>query len=168
MKKLFSFMLILLLGAGLFGLPAIPLHPGGDNAPLIFMPQENMATFTAPGTPAPMRLTMTFAMDQKHEAAFAQAVDLICLWSDQYRQGLLTQDEFKTLVAGRIVIAFRDYFAISHLKAGTEGMRSLAKKTRTNVDRLLIYRELELGIQRPTSLTPGGEPKQDKDYWLRI
>ncbi|MDR0723480.1 MAG: hypothetical protein LBF75_11965 [Treponema sp.] len=35
---------------------------------------------------------------------FTQAVELICLWSDQYRQGLLTQDEFKTLVAGRIVI----------------------------------------------------------------
>jgi hypothetical protein len=115
MKKFFLVLLILL--AGISGLSAAPLHPGGGN-----------------DTPL-------------HETAFTQAVDLICLWSDQYRQGLLTQDEFRTLATGRIALAVRDYLAISHLKAGAESMRSLAEKTRKNVDRFFIYRERELGIQ---------------------
>jgi hypothetical protein len=82
------------------------------------------------------------------------AVDLICRWADQYRQGL----EFKTLVAGRIAIAVHDYSAISRLKTDTGGMKSLAEKTRQKVDRLLMYRELQLGIHGPTSLAPAGFP----------
>jgi hypothetical protein len=46
MKRMFPFMLILLMGAGLFGLPAIPLHPGGDAPGLIIA--EADSTETAP------------------------------------------------------------------------------------------------------------------------
>ncbi|MDR2742247.1 MAG: hypothetical protein LBB98_08875, partial [Treponema sp.] len=69
---------------------------------------------------------MTLVIAKNHEVAFTQAVELICLWADQFRQGLLTQDEFKTLVAGRITITLRDYLTASHLKEGAAGMRSLA------------------------------------------
>jgi hypothetical protein len=105
-----------------------------------------------------MRPAMTFVIIQNHEAAFTQAVDLICLWSDQYRQGLLTQDEFKTLVTGRIIITLRDCLTISHLKAGAESMRFLAEKTKKNVDRFFMYRERELGIQGPISLAQAPYP----------
>jgi hypothetical protein len=74
------------------------------------------------------------------------AVELICLWADQYQAGLLTQDEFKTLVTGRIaVMRMRD-------QTRSEGMYSLAEKTRKKVDRLFMCRELELGIQHPSGL----------------
>jgi hypothetical protein len=73
------------------------------------------------------------------------AAELICLWADQYQAGLLTQDEFKTLVSGRItVMRMKD-------QTRSEGMYFLAKKTRTKVDRLFMRRELELGIQHPGS-----------------
>jgi hypothetical protein len=124
-KKLFLVFLVMLVGMA--GLSAAPPGEGwADDAPQVVMPQADSAAFT-------------------------QAVDLICLWADQYRQGLLTQDEFKVLVAGRIAIASRDYSAISRLKTGTGGMKSLAEKTRQKVDRLFMYRERELGIQGPTS-----------------
>jgi hypothetical protein len=74
-------------------------------------------------------------------------VELICLWAAQYRQGLLTQDEFKTLVTGRIVVMYmRD-------QPRSEGMRALAEKTRKKVDSLFMYRELYLGIQHPDGLS---------------
>jgi hypothetical protein len=76
-------------------------------------------------------------------------VELICLWADQYRQGLLTQDEFKLLIAGRLTIM------CMRGQVKSEGMKTLAEKTRKKVDRLFLYRELELGIQHPGSL-PGG------------
>jgi hypothetical protein len=90
----------------------------------------------------------------------AQAVELICLWSDQYREGLLTQDEFKVLVAGRIAITVHDYSAISRLKTGTNGMRALAEETRIKVDRHFMYREVELGIRGPASLVLVGFPQR--------
>jgi hypothetical protein len=81
--------------------------------------------------------------------ASLEAVELICLWADQYQEGLLKQGEFKTLVAGRIaVMRMRD-------QTLSEGMKALAEKTRKKVDRLLMCRELKLGIQHPGSL-PGG------------
>jgi hypothetical protein len=52
MKKLFSFMLILFLGVGLFGLPAIPLYPVGDTPGLV-MAQEDVPEVT-PAVPASM------------------------------------------------------------------------------------------------------------------
>jgi hypothetical protein len=47
-----------------------------------------------------------------HEAAVTpdtvlaplETAELICLWADQYQAGLLSYDEFKTLVAGRITV----------------------------------------------------------------
>jgi hypothetical protein len=41
---------------------------------------------------------------------------------------------------------------------GVEGMKSLAEKSRKKVDRLFVYRELELGIQKPISLAPAEYP----------
>jgi hypothetical protein len=79
-KKLFLVLLVLL--AGISGLSAAPLRPGGGNdTPLIFIPREDTTiAFTAPGTPAPMRPAMTFVMAQDHEAAFTRDLELICLW----------------------------------------------------------------------------------------
>jgi hypothetical protein len=114
-KKLFLVLLVLL--AGISGLSAAPLRPGGgDDTPLVVIPQEGAAAFTAPGMPAPMRPAMIFVRAQDHEAAFTQAVDLIRLWSDQYRQGLLTQNEFKTLVAGRIMVMYMRGQAINDIQ----------------------------------------------------
>jgi hypothetical protein len=105
-KKLFLVLLVLL--AGISGLSAAPLRPGGgDDTPLIVIAQEGtVIAFTAPGMSASIRQAMTFVMAQNTKAAFARDLELICLWSDQYRQGLLTQDEFKTLVAGRITVMY--------------------------------------------------------------
>jgi hypothetical protein len=93
-----------------------------------------------------MRLGGGFVTAQGNEAAFTEDIELLCLWADQSREGLLTQDEFKTLVAGRIGVLFmRD-------QVGIDGMKSLVEETRKKVDRLFMYRELEMGIQGPTSL----------------
>jgi hypothetical protein len=37
-------------------------------------------------------------------------VELLCLWTDQYQAGLITREEFKTLLVGRIVIIIREYY----------------------------------------------------------
>jgi hypothetical protein len=148
-KKLFLVFLVLLVGMS--GLSAAP--PGDGRADIT--PQtphaDSAASIGAPGVWMPLLPGGGFDM--------AQAVELICQWSDQYRQGLLTQDEFKVLVAGRIAIAARDYSAISRLKTDTNGMRSLAEETRIKVDRRFMYRELELGIRGPTSLAPADFPR---------
>jgi hypothetical protein len=89
--------------------------------------------------------------------ASLEAVELICLWADQCQAGLLTQDEFKTLVAGRIAGMYMRH------PTRSEGMYALAKKTREKVDRLFMRRELELGIQRPINVAPDGV-----DYSLRL
>jgi hypothetical protein len=131
-KKLFLVFLVLLVGMS--GLSAAPPGEGGaGDTSQVIIPQADISAFiAAPGVQAPMLLD----------------VDLICLWADQYRQGLLTQGEFKTLVVGRIDI----------LKTDTNGMNSLVEKTRQKVNYLLMHREVELGIRGPTSLAPGGFP----------
>jgi hypothetical protein len=105
-KKLFLVLLVLLVGIA--GLSAVPLRPGGgDDTPLIFTPQEDTAiAFRAPGTPAPMRPAMTFVMVQDNKAAYTQDLELICLWFGQYQDGLLSANDFKTLVAGRITVMY--------------------------------------------------------------
>jgi hypothetical protein len=135
-KKLFLVFLVLLVGmSGLSAAP--PGSGGGDDTPQMVMPQADItASITAPGVLAPMRPGGVFDM--------TQAVELICQWADQYRQGLLTQGEFKVLVADRIDI----------LNIDTGGIKSLEEKTKQKVDRLFMYRELQLGIHGPTSLAP--------------
>jgi hypothetical protein len=118
------FLVLLVLLAGVTGLSAMPLRPDrGDDT-----------------------LQMVMLLED---------VELICLGPEQYRQGLLTQDEFKTLVAGQIVILVHDYLTIScsRLKAGAGSMKFLAENTRKKVDRLFMYRELELGIQHHGGLS---------------
>ncbi|MDR1218647.1 MAG: hypothetical protein LBK73_03445 [Treponema sp.] len=69
--------------------------------------------------------------DASQMAMPLEDVELICLWAGQYKAGLLTHDEFKTLVAGRIVVMYmRD-------QTRSEGMGALAEKTRKKVDRSL-------------------------------
>jgi hypothetical protein len=130
-KKLFLVFFVLLVGMA--GLSAAPSREGGVNdTPQAVIPQaDSTASIRAPGVWMPLLPGGGFDM--------AQAVDLICLWSDQYREGLLTQDEFKVLVAGRIDV----------LKMGALGMRALAEETRIKVNRRFMYREWELGIQPP-------------------
>ena len=151
MKKLFLILLVLLVGmTGLSAAP--PVEGGADDALQIIMPQADITVFTAvPEMPEPMRPGGIFVA-QGNEAAFTQDLDLICLWSDQYREGLLSRDEFKTLVAGRIAVMYmRD-------QAGDGGMRALAKKTRERVDRYFYSRELKMGIRKATSLDTAGFP----------
>jgi hypothetical protein len=114
MKKPFLVLFVLL--AGMAGLSAAPSRQSGADA-------------------APQ-------MAQNNDAAFTQATELICLWADQYQKGLLTGDEFKNLVAGRITVL--------HMRQQVSdgGMRSLAEKTRAKVDRLLLLWELRLGIRQ--------------------
>jgi hypothetical protein len=148
-KKLFLVFLVLLVG--MTGLSAAPRGEGGAvDAPRIIIPQADIAAFTAvPGIPEPMRPGGVFVMAQGNEAAFTQDLDLICLWSDQYREGLLSRDEFKTLVIGRIAVMYmRDQADV------TGGMRALAKKTRGKVERLFLLQELKMGIRKTTSLAP--------------
>jgi hypothetical protein len=79
-KKLFLVFLVLLVGIA--GVSAAPPRPGGaDNAPQLIMSLADTAAFT-------------------------EAIALICLWFDQYRERLLTENEFKTLVAGRIAVMY--------------------------------------------------------------
>jgi hypothetical protein len=162
-KKLF--LVFLVLPVGMAGLSAAP--PGSDgvnDTPQVVMPQAvsiAVSEIQAPISGSCIRINTVFCQPAlsfspilfvdfitapDNTTAFTEDIELICLWADQYRQGLLTQDEFKTLVAGRIVIAARDYSVISRLKTDTNGMRSLAEKTRIKVDRLFMYRELQLGI----------------------
>ena len=151
MKKLFLVFLVLL--AGMAGLSAAPPQSGGaGDAPRMIMPLAYSAvSIVAPGMPAPMRPGGGFVA-QGNDAAFTQDIELICLWADQYREGLLTEDEFKTLVVGRIAIMYM------REQADGGGMRALAEKTRERVDRFFLSRELELGIRRVASLSPAGFP----------
>jgi hypothetical protein len=49
---------------------------------------------------------MTFVMARDNKTAFVQDLELICLWFERYREGLLTANDFKTLVAGRITVMY--------------------------------------------------------------
>jgi hypothetical protein len=108
-KKLFLVLLVLLAGAA--GLSAVPLRPGGGDAtPQIIISQADITvSITAPVVQASMRPVGIFVT--AYETAFTHDLELICLWADQYQEGLLTVDEFKTLVVGRI--------AVMHMKAQT-------------------------------------------------
>jgi hypothetical protein len=139
-KKLFLVFLILL--TGMAGLSATPPRPGGaDDAPQMIMPlADSTVSTTAPGVSAPMRPGGIFVV-QGNDAAFTEAIDLICLWFDQYQEGLLAENDFKTLVAGRIAVMYM------RNQAPDRGMKALAEKTRAKVDRLLLLQELKLGIR---------------------
>jgi hypothetical protein len=138
-KKLFLVFLVMLVGMA--GLSAAPPGEGwADDAPQVVVPQaDSTASIRAPGMP----LLPGGGFDM------AQAVELICQRSDQYRQGLLTQDEFKVLVADRVTVMYMKN------QAGIGGMKPLAEKTKQKADRFFMYRELRLGIHRPASLVPG-------------
>jgi hypothetical protein len=114
-KKLFLVFCVLL--AGMTGLSAAPLRPGGGNdAPLMVIPQVDITlSIAAPVTPA-----MTFVI--VHESAVAQDLELICLWFGQYQEGLLTADEFTTLVAGRAAVMYMR-------EQTTEAIRRIASLT---------------------------------------
>jgi hypothetical protein len=49
---------------------------------------------------------MAFAIARGHEAAFTQDPELICLWFEQYREGLLSANDFKAMVADRITVMY--------------------------------------------------------------
>jgi hypothetical protein len=114
-KKLFLVFLVLLVGMA--GLSAAPPGEGwADDAPQPVMLQEgSAASIASPGVQAD--------------------VELIYRRADQYRQGLLTQDEFKVPAAGWIDV----------LKIGTGGMWPLAEKTKQKVDRFFAYRGTAAG-----------------------
>jgi hypothetical protein len=105
-KKLFLVFLVLLVGMA--GLSAAPLRPGGgDITPQIVIPQADITiSIPAPEMPAPMWLTVGFITAQDDGAAFTEDIELLCLWSEQYREGLLTGNDFKTLVSGRIAVMY--------------------------------------------------------------
>ena len=151
-KKLFLVFLVLLVG--MVGLSASPPSPGGaDDAPQMVLPLADTAAFAAvPGVPAPVRPGGVFATAQGDDVAFTEAIELICSWFDQYREGLLTENDFKTLVAGRITVMY--------MREQADGvvMRALAKKTREKTGRSFLLYELKLGIKRIGSLAPGEFP----------
>jgi hypothetical protein len=115
-KKLFLVLLVLL--AGIAGLSAAPLRPGGgDEAPLSFIPREGTAiAFAAPGIPEAVRPATVFVVAQDNKAAFARDLELICLWFGQYQEGLLSANDFKTLVAGRITVMYMRGQAIEDIQ----------------------------------------------------
>jgi hypothetical protein len=106
-KKLFLVFLVLLVGmAGLSAMPP-PRPGGGDVTPQIVIPQVNITvSIPAPEMPAPMWLTVGFITAQADESAFTEDIELLCSWSEQYREGLLTGNDFKTLVSGRIAVMY--------------------------------------------------------------
>jgi hypothetical protein len=60
----------------------------------------------APEIPEPMWLTVNFMTAQDDGAAFTEDIELLCLWLEQYREELLTGNDFKTLVSGRIAVMY--------------------------------------------------------------
>jgi hypothetical protein len=143
-KKLFLVFFVLM--AGMAGLSAAPPRPGGaDDAPQI--PLTDSIVFI----PASMRPGGIFVA-LGNDAAFTEAIGLICLWVDQYQAGQLTGDELKTLAAGRITVMYM------RQQVNDGGMRPLAEKTRAKVDRFFLSQELKLGIRRVSSLDPAEFP----------
>jgi hypothetical protein len=154
MKKLFVLLLAMVIGVGLVSASANPEHPPGvQSLEMALSGYGAEGRIVTPDTVPAMRLEVVFAMAGCSEVALTQDLDLICLWADRYREGLLTQDEFKTLVTGRIVVMYRRDQADV-----TGGMRALAKKTKEKVDRFFYLRELKMGIRKVTSLAPGEFP----------
>jgi hypothetical protein len=126
-KKLFLVFLVLLVGmAGLSAMPP-PRPGGGDVTPQIIIPQADIAiSIPVPGEQEPISgsysginavfcqpalylsptLFVDFATAQDNKAAFTEDIELLCSWSEQYREGLLTGNDFKTLVSGRIAVMY--------------------------------------------------------------
>ena len=106
MKKFFLVFLVLLVGMA--GLSAAPPQPGGavDTPQEVILQVDSTASFMDPGIPVPMRPGGVFATAQGDDVAFTEAIELICSWFDQYREGLLTETDFKTLAAGRITVMY--------------------------------------------------------------
>ena len=127
MKKLFVLFLCLVAVAGFVSAGAV--HPSGVPAPEV-LPGYGVGYCAV--TPDTALVAETYGLPDQIliVSDFTQDIDLICLWSDQYREGLLSRDEFKTLVAGRIAVMYRRDQADK-----TGGMRALAKKTMEEVDR---------------------------------
>jgi hypothetical protein len=100
----------------------------------MIIPQvDSTISIVTSGMPAPMRQGGIFVA-QGNDAAFTEAIDLICLWAGQYRAGLLTDNEFKTLVSGRIAVMYM------REQVNNGGMRFLAEKTRAKTDRSFLLR----------------------------
>lgn len=131
MKKLFLvFLILLVVIAGLSAAP--PREGGGDNTLQMIIPRVDITVSIAvPVMSATMRSEWVFVTANSNKVAFAQAIDLICFWSDQYRNGLLAEDDFKTLVAGRIIVLYMmEQIPIDR----TGGMRIRATETRKKID----------------------------------
>jgi hypothetical protein len=120
MKKLFSFMLILFLGVGLFGLPAIPLYPVGDTPGLV-MAQEDVPEVT-PAVPASMAAVFLVVYQDSallgNEASYRKSAEQICLWFEQYQAGLVSAGEFMKLVNGRMEVVYMRELKIRDLLVG--------------------------------------------------
>jgi hypothetical protein len=119
MKKLFSFMLILFWGAGLFGLPAIPLHLGGD-APGLIIAQADIPE----ATPAAPMEAVFLVRDQVpnllgKEVPYRKSVEQIDLWFEQYQAGLLSAGEFMKLVKGRMEVLYMRELRLKDLAVST-------------------------------------------------
>ena len=152
MKRFFLVLLVLLAGTAV--LSAGPPRPGGaSDAPQMIMSlADGAVSIEAPGMSGSM-LPGGGVVAQDNDAAVTEDIDLICLWAYKYLAGLLTEDEFTTLVAGRIAVMYmRDQADV------TGGMRSLAKKTKEKADRFFLLQELKLGIIRIGRLAPDEFP----------
>ncbi|MDR2797524.1 MAG: hypothetical protein LBB80_04205 [Treponema sp.] len=120
MKKLFSFMLILFLGVGLFGLPAIPLHPGGD-APGLIIAQADIPEVT-PAVLVPMAAVFLVVYQDSallgNEASYRKSAEQIDLWFEQYQAGLVSAGEFMKLVNGRMEVVYMRELRLKGLLVG--------------------------------------------------
>jgi hypothetical protein len=116
MKKFFSFAVILLLGAGLFGLPAIPLHPGGDAPGLIMAEADIPEVKPAASTEAVFLSDGQVSYLPGNEAFYGKSARLICGWFEQYQAGLLSPEEFMTLINGRITVMYMRGQAIEDIQ----------------------------------------------------
>jgi hypothetical protein len=118
-KKLFLTFLILMVG--LVGISAIPNRPGGGyEAPQSILPQDGVRLSTAvPVIPLGMRartketakkvdralwlISHGLSLRYVENAEFLdESVQLITVWTLRYLSGQLSEDDFKTLVAGRM------------------------------------------------------------------
>ena len=140
-----SFLFFLVLLGGMTGLSAVSSEEGGgDNTPQMIIPQVDITVSIATSVmPAPMRPGVVSVMANKNnKAAFTQDIELICLWFDQYREGLLTANDFKTLVAGRITVLYMKEQILRGIVAAktaypidrTGGMRIRAAETRKKIN----------------------------------
>jgi hypothetical protein len=114
--KNFFLVFLILMAAGL-GLSADPINPGDTETIQRFASPRNGATVTE--TPLHVRewfqkAAIRFSIRQASQAPLYteniefldESVRLICLWGNQYLSGQLTEQDFQTLVAGRIGVLY--------------------------------------------------------------